>query len=94
MEQKLNLREALCELDNTSAKFHDFGMRLEFGEMLTKYVQKEGISHSELGRRLGLNKGYVSRLFKCCENLTVETMAKISLKLGFKPILKFEEIEL
>lgn len=43
-----------------------------------------GMSKTELAKRLGVTKAYVSQLFSGKENLTLKTLAKLSLVFGRK----------
>ncbi len=47
-------------------------------------MREEGITQTELAERMGCNQQYVSKLLKGCENLTLETIAKIEMALNLK----------
>lgn len=49
--------------------------------MLDK-METEGITQKQLAERMGCSQQYVSKILKGCENLSLETMAKIECALG------------
>ena len=54
---------------------------LSFTEDLLK-MMGDDVSQAELARRVGVSRGYVSRVFRGLENLTLETMTKLALAVG------------
>jgi transcriptional regulator with XRE-family HTH domain len=54
---------------------------LSFTEDLLKMMGDE-VSQAELARRVGVSRGYISRVFRGIENLTLETMTKLALAVG------------
>lgn len=40
------------------------------------------VTQAELARRVGVSRGYISRVFRGTENLTLETMTKLALAVG------------
>jgi transcriptional regulator with XRE-family HTH domain len=55
---------------------------LSFTEDLLEQLRKEGINQAELARRVGVSRGYLSRVFRGQENLSLETMSKLALGAG------------
>ena len=49
--------------------------------MLDK-MEAEGITQKQLAERMNCSQPYVSKILKGCENLSLETVAKIELALG------------
>ena len=49
--------------------------------MLDK-MEAEGITQKQLAERMNCSQQYVSKILKGCENLSLETVAKIELALG------------
>ena len=54
---------------------------LSFTEDLLK-MMGDKVSEAELARRVGVSRGYISRVFGGLENLTLETMTKLAVALG------------
>jgi transcriptional regulator with XRE-family HTH domain len=54
---------------------------LSFTEDLLK-MMGNSVSQAELARRVGVSRGYISRVFRGLENLTLETMTKLALAVG------------
>lgn len=71
----------LFEDARKSPSYHGFGMCLEFCEVILQEMERQGVNRSELARRIGVSRAFVSRVFKG-QNITVETMAKFALALG------------
>jgi transcriptional regulator with XRE-family HTH domain len=42
----------------------------------------DSVTHAELARRVGVSRGYISRVLRGVENLTVETMTKLAIAVG------------
>lgn len=42
----------------------------------------DSVSQAELARRVGVSRGYISRVFRGVENLTLETMTKLAIAVG------------
>jgi transcriptional regulator with XRE-family HTH domain len=55
---------------------------VEVTEAIAKVLNEEGISQTELARRLGTTKGYVSQLLNGGRNLTLKTLADVADALG------------
>lgn len=55
---------------------------LSFTEDLLKMMEDSDVSQAELARRVGVSRGYISRVFRGVENLTLETMTKLTLAVG------------
>lgn len=45
-------------------------------------MEAEGITQKQLAERMNCSQQYVSKILKGCENLSLETVAKIELALG------------
>jgi plasmid maintenance system antidote protein VapI len=52
-----------------------------FTEDLLK-MMGDSVSQAGLARRVGVSRGYISRVFRGVENLTLETMTKLALAVG------------
>jgi transcriptional regulator with XRE-family HTH domain len=54
---------------------------LSFTESLLK-LMGDDVSQAELARRVGVSRGYISRVFRGVENLTLETITKLAVAVG------------
>lgn len=57
---------------------------LQVGEAMAELLESEGVSRTELGRRLGKTKGFVSQILAGDKNLTLRTIADVCDALGCK----------
>lgn len=57
---------------------------------VTKYMQKEGINQTELAKRLGVSKGYISQVLNGNFNYTLKKLIELSLAIGLMPKVRFE----
>lgn len=55
---------------------------LDIAEKITTYMEKENISRAELARSMEVSRAYISQLFGDRRNMTLHTLAKISIALG------------
>ena len=53
-----------------------------FTEELHQIAEKEGLSRSELARRLGVSPAYITKLFRGDVNFTIETMVRLARAVG------------
>lgn len=59
-------------------------LAFDFIVQLEKRIESEGISQSELAKRLGVSEGAVSQVLNNPQNLTLKTIARYSRALGMK----------
>jgi len=57
---------------------------LEFTEELTHVMREQGISGSELARRVGTSQAYISRVLNGGTNFTLGSMTKLAAGLGME----------
>lgn len=50
--------------------------KLDFSIELHRLLERKGVNNTELAKRLGTSKAYVTKLFRGDANLTIETMIK------------------
>ena len=67
--------------------FHTPGTRaydhaLDISVMIWELMQEQGLSKTELARRMGISKSHLSNLLNTQPNMTLETIAKFELALG------------
>ena len=55
---------------------------LKFTIRLHERMQEQGISKTELARKLGVSQPYITRVLKGSDNLTVGTMVKLARAVG------------
>ena len=58
---------------------------VQVAEKLVETLERENVSRTELGRRLGKSKGFVSQILAGDKNLTLRTVADVCDALGFRP---------
>jgi len=60
---------------------------VEVAEKLVEMLVRENVSRTELGRRLGKSKGFISQILAGDKNLTLRTIADVCDALGYRPHL-------
>jgi transcriptional regulator with XRE-family HTH domain len=58
------------------------GIALELTEAVTEIMERDGISRSELARRLGTSPAYVTKMLRGNANFTLTTMSRLARALG------------
>ena len=62
-------------------EFHVAGVKIEIAEQIYRMMEKRNITQSDLARKLGKNRAYISKILKGTTNFTVETLVLIGRKL-------------
>ena len=70
--------------------------KIEFAERLYNAMTARNLSQSALARRCGANRAWINRILNGKENLTLESIAKLSVALEYNLIYmaKLDTIEL
>lgn len=58
--------------------YHIAEIKIKIAEQIYKMMEKRRITQSDLARRLGKNRAYISRILRGTTNFTVETLVKIA----------------
>jgi transcriptional regulator with XRE-family HTH domain len=61
---------------------------LEAAELLSMLMASEGVTKTELARRLGRSKAYLTQVLRGTTNLTLRTLADLGLAIGYR--LRFQ----
>ena len=74
--------------------FHTPGTRaydhaLDISVMIWELMQEQGLSKTELARRMGISKSHLSNLLNTQPNMTLETIAKFELALDVEVKFSF-----
>lgn len=77
--------------DKSKKLFHQERVILEVTEAICQYMTAHNISRSELARRLGKEKSFVSQVLNGERNLTLRTIADITWAIGCDPRVKLVE---
>jgi transcriptional regulator with XRE-family HTH domain len=65
-------------------EYHKERAILEYTEELSRVMQQQGVTRTELGRRIGSSQAYVSRVLNGGANFTLATMTKLAMALGME----------
>jgi transcriptional regulator with XRE-family HTH domain len=76
--------ESLKQYEN-DPEFVAEGLAMEFVEQMLECMERKGVSQSGLAEKMGVSRAYISRILDARPNMTLLTMAKISIALGLKP---------
>ena len=63
-------------------------LALALAEDILRVMKDNKVSKSELARRMGVSRAYVSRMLDAPPNLTLLTISKVALALGLEPNLR------
>jgi transcriptional regulator with XRE-family HTH domain len=63
-------------------EFHAAGVKIEIAEQIYRLMEAQNINQSELARRIGKSRAYVSKMLSGKTNFTMETLITIGEKLG------------
>ena len=80
-------RKTMRELFEEAEKHPDFHKELailEFTEELWRVMREQGVTGTELGRRIGSSQAYVSRVLNGGANFTLGSMTKLAMGLGME----------
>jgi transcriptional regulator with XRE-family HTH domain len=69
---------------STSTKDFLYRISFDFVGQIEEMMEKEGVTPSELARRLGVSKGRVSQILNNPGNLTLKTVVEYALEFGVK----------
>lgn len=61
----------------------------ELYKQVTAYIKREGINQSELAKRLGVSKGYISQILNGNFNYTLKKLIELSIAIEVIPNLRF-----
>lgn len=61
---------------------------LDFAFTAEKEMDRQGLTRTELAKRLNVNKSSVSRVLSATQNISLETMARYCAELGLEIIVK------
>ncbi len=75
------LDEAVKELSD-DPEFIAEGLAINFAERIARVMESKEITKAELGRRMGVSRAYTTRFLDAPPNLTLLSIAKVSLALG------------
>ena len=64
------------------------GLALTLAEDILRVMKDNEVSKSELARRMGVSRAYVSRMLDAPPNLTLLTISKVALALELEPNLR------
>lgn len=67
-------------------------MALQISHHIAKTLLDEGVTQRALAKRLGVSEAYLSRVLSGHPNMTLMTMAKLSLALGLMPAVCFGKV--
>lgn len=65
----------------TRDEFHVAGVKIEIAEQISRMMEKRNLTQSDLARKLGKNRAYISKILKGTTNFTIETLVLIGRKL-------------
>jgi transcriptional regulator with XRE-family HTH domain len=86
-ELQAKLNQDYEELLN-DVEFHIEGLKFDFAEEVSKYLEEEGVTRAELARKMGTSPAWITKMLRTNWNMTMETMAKLAFALEMKVVPK------
>jgi len=77
----------------TRDEFHVAGLKIEIAEQICRMMEKRNITQSDLARKLGKNRAYISKILKGTTNFTIETLVLIGRKLEAEWDFQLTDVE-
>lgn len=68
--------------------------KLKVRKILSDYCENNSLNHSQLAKKLKVNKSYISQIMNDGSNMKLSTMIKLALKVGMVPQIKFISVDL
>ena len=91
MVKKYDFKSLFAEAEKSLAYWVE-GAVLDFTSDMLKAMETQGVSRSELARRIDASPAYVTKILRGSTNFTLESMVKVAMALDceFKPHLKLK----
>lgn len=64
------------------------GMALEVAEQVVLLLEQKGMTRTALASAMGVSQAFVSRVLNAPPNLTLRSIAKLSIALGVRPVFQ------
>jgi transcriptional regulator with XRE-family HTH domain len=84
--------KSFAELFEEAERHEDYevgGAILEITESVVREMERQGISRTELARRLGASPAYVTKILRGTANFTLATMVRLARALGAELHVQF-----
>jgi len=88
MQHRKSAVEELLETQDGRREFAKEELAVEATEVISELMQKEKVSKSELAKRIGKSKSYVTQLLSGSRNMTMHTFAEMLFALEYKAQLR------
>ena len=75
--KKLDFKSLFAEAQKDHAYWVE-GVILEFTEDMVNRMEEQGVSRSELARRIGVSPAYITKILRGSTNFTLDTMVKVA----------------
>jgi len=76
--------EQLFKAAEQRPEYWEEGALLDFTEALYAAMEDQGVTRTELARRLGTSQAYITRVLSGNANFTLRTMSKLAFALGMQ----------
>ncbi len=72
------------ERAKTNSAYYEEDLLITVAERIISAMKKQGVSRSELARRMGVSPTYITKVLRGHANLSLETLAKLAFALELK----------
>lgn len=80
------------DCDGDIAKIMLEALKVDVAEQIDVEMERQGVTRAELSRRLSVSRSAVTQLLNGIENLTLETLLKISMALNCEVIIGLHDV--
>ena len=86
-----SMRKRIAELENSPIYWAE-NAKNDFSMELCSIMEEQGVSRSELARRIGVSPAYITKALGGTMNFSIESMSKLAFAVGAKIGIKFERV--
>jgi transcriptional regulator with XRE-family HTH domain len=85
--QKTKFEEFVADFENRRL-FEQEALVLEATELITQFMEKRGVNKTQLAKKIGRSKAFVTQILSGSRNMTLHTLADVAFALGCRIKLK------
>lgn len=84
--------QQIYEKHSNTPEYVSMLLAMNFTHQISTVMAQEGLTQRAMAGRLGVSEAYLSRVLSGHPNMTLKTMAKLSLAVGLMPAVSFGKV--